>query len=195
MDGVVGDIYKKLDSYISSVLSDSIFVEIGSDRWKGSTYELDRMAGRHSTRLVSVDILPDAKNRLEHRLSNTDFVIANGTVWAQEYRGPSISCLYLDNFDYIYDVNEINSSIEKQKSMYAEAGIVMNNQNCQVVHMSQMISLYPYLTENAVVMFDDTYRINDCWVGKCGAAVIFLLAQGWHIKEKTTDCGVVMVRG
>lgn len=79
--------------------------------------------------------------------------------------------------------------------MYSNMGMVMDNQNCQTIHMSQMLSLYPHLEQDAVVMFDDTYKINDCWVGKCGGAVLFLLAHGWRIEKHTTDCGVLMIRG
>lgn len=187
-------IFKSAEQYLPSEVT-GVFVEIGSDRHEGSTYEFDRLAGIHGSRLITVDILPEAKNRLGHRLTNTDFIIAEGTDWARGYQGPKIACLYLDNFDYIYDTNEVNSMIEEQKEMYSRMGMVMDNQNCQTIHMSQMLSLYPHLEQNAVVMLDDTYKINDCWVGKCGGAVLFLLAQGWRIEKHTTDCGVLMVRG
>jgi hypothetical protein len=73
-------------------------------------------------------------------------------------------------------------------------GFEMNNNNCQIEHMSQLLYLYPHLTSDATVVFDDTYRINECWVGKCGPGVIYLQAQGWKILEHTTDAGVILRR-
>jgi hypothetical protein len=48
------------------------------------------------------------------------------------------------------------------------------------------------LTPTAVVAFDDTYCWNDCWVGKCGPAVVYMLASGWRVVEQTLDCGVIL---
>ena len=106
-----------------------------------------------------------------------------------------ISCLYLDNFDYIWDINlTLNDTDIKQRHFYKEElGITMANQTCQVEHMKQMIALFPYLTDDAVVVFDDTHTLNDCWVGKCGANVIWLLAQGFEIvRQEFFEYGVIM---
>lgn len=185
-------IFKKLESCISNVPAGSVFVEIGSDRFEGSTAELDRLAGSYQTKLITVDILPEARQRLSGQLVNTEFVVASGRSWAKLYQGPPISVLYLDNFDYIWDTKENNPHIYRQVADYASRGIQMTNQTCQIEHMAQMIHLYPHLTTDAVVMFDDTYRINDCWVGKCGPCVVYLLSQGYEILHTTTDCGVIM---
>lgn len=187
-------IFQRLERHITHVPGGSVFVEIGSDRYEGSTAELDRLAGLYLTRLITVDILPEAKCRLGGQLLNTEFVITNGTTWARGYQGPLIACLYLDNFDYMWNVNEryTNEHIRRQAEDYAKMGMEMTNQRCQQEHMTQMISLYPFLSKHAVVMFDDTYQINDCWVGKCGPAVVYLLAQGWNIVEQTRDTGVIM---
>jgi len=190
----MGGVCKKLDDLLDRVAPDSVFVEIGSDRYEGSTQDLDALAALHRTRLISVDIVPDAKRRLETRLANTDFVVADGTAWAETYQGPPVACLYLDNFDYIYDVTAIDAGIQAQKRRYSEMGLEMHNQNSQVNHMKQMLAMYPHLAPEALVAFDDTYTHNDCWIGKCGAAVVFLLTQGWHIKTITSDCGVIMGR-
>jgi hypothetical protein len=188
----MGAIFKRLEPYVTPSPG-SVFVEIGSDRHEGSTHELDRLAGQYQTRLISVDILPQARQRLSSSLVNTDFVVASGSAWARDYQGPSIACVYLDNFDYIWDINETDHiHTQRQVIEYADRGMVMNNQNSQIEHMSQLIALYPHLAPDAVVMFDDTYQFNDCWIGKCGPGVVFLQAQGWKVVERTTDCGIIM---
>jgi len=189
----MGTIFRELEPHVAPEPG-SVFVEIGSDRGEGSTQELDRLAFLHNTKLITVDVLPDARFHLESRLTNTQFVISSGSEWAQQYSGSPISVLYLDNFDYIWDINKDHKPIQMQMCQYAERGEVMTNQNCQVEHMSQMLALYPHLSPGAVVMFDDTYKINDCWVGKCGPAVVFLQAQGWKIICTTLDCGVILTR-
>jgi hypothetical protein len=189
----MGTIFKKLQPHLGTVAPESVFVEIGSDRGEGSTLELDRLAGLHSVRLTTVDILPNAQAHLSQQLPCTDFVIASGSAWASSYQGPAISCLYLDNFDYIWDINEVGHKPTLiQMAEYADRGLVMSNQNSQIEHMAQMVALYPHLAPGAVVMFDDTYQVNDCWIGKCGPAVVFLQAQGWSIVERTLDCGVIL---
>lgn len=189
----MGAIFRKLESYIAAEPG-SVFVEIGSDRGEGSTYELDRLAGLHNTKLITVDVLTTAKQHFESQLSHTDFVIASGGTWAQKYSGPPISVLYLDNFDYNWDINEDHKPTKIQMAEYASRGETMNNQNSQVEHMTQMLALYSHLTADAVVMFDDTYQVNDCWIGKCGPAVVYLLACGWEVVHRTTDCGVILTR-
>ena len=185
-------IFKKLESYVTDIPAGSVFVEIGSDRYEGSTTELDRLAGIHHTKLITVDVLPDAKQRLEHQLINTEFVISDGRIWANQYTGPAIACLYLDNFDYNWDINNHENFVSKQITEYSQRGVSMNNQMCQIEHMAQLLALYKHLTPDAVVMFDDTYQYNDCWIGKCGPAVIYLLTQGWKILAQSSDCGAIM---
>ena len=52
--------------------------------------------------------------------------------------------LYLDNFDYIWDVNsELGSMISQQIQQYKEMGFEMNNQNCQIEHLKQILFNLP----------------------------------------------------
>jgi hypothetical protein len=194
-DSLMGKIYQSIASYLPEK-STGVFVEIGSERGEGSTISLNNLAGQHNTKLISVDINTDAKRRYEHQLDHTEFVVATGSAWARDFSTvPSdIALLYLDNFDYIWDINNVSPAIKMQTHEYAEQGIVMNNQNCQAEHMRQIIALRPCLAPDAVVVFDDTYCYNDCWIGKCGPAVVYLQAYGWSVVHQTLDCGVIMKR-
>lgn len=175
-----------------------VFVEIGSDRYEGSTELLAKLAKQHGTKLISVDISDEAQKRLQHQVDNVEFVIETGSKWAEEFTDSwtDIAVLYLDNFDYIYDVKDIHTHAitKRQIADYAERGIVMNNVNCQVEHMKQLLALKGSFHPDTVIIFDDTYRLNDCWVGKCGPCVTYLLCCGYEVLEWTTDCGTIMKR-
>jgi hypothetical protein len=194
-NSLMGKIYQSIASYLPEK-STGVFVEIGSERGEGSTISLNSLAGQHNTKLISVDINTDAKQRYEHQLNHTEFVVATGSTWARDFSTvPSdIALLYLDNFDYIWDINNVSPAIKMQMHEYAGQGIVMNNQNCQAEHMRQIIALRTCLAPDAVVVFDDTYCYNDCWIGKCGPAVVYMQAHGWSVVHQTLDCGVIMKR-
>lgn len=189
----MGKIYQSISSYLPEKPV-GVFVEIGSERGEGSTVFLNNLAAQYNTKLISVDISSDAKRRYEQQLDHTEFVVAPGSAWAKEFatNWTDIAVLYLDNFDYVWDINNVSTDIHRQIQDYAGQGIVMNNQNCQAEHMRQIVALRSCLAPNAVVVFDDTYCYNDCWIGKCGPAVVYLQAHGWSIVHQTLDCGVIM---
>ena len=192
-DSIMGKIYQSIASYIPSKPT-GVFVEIGSERGEGSTISLNNLAAQYNTKLISVDINPDAQQRYGHQLAHTEFVVESGSTWAKNFSTfqSNIALLYLDNFDYIWDINNIGDNIQQQMQEYAGQGVTMNNQNCQAEHMRQIVALRTCLSPNAVVVFDDTYCYNDCWIGKCGPVVVYMQAHGWSVVYQTTDCGVIM---
>jgi hypothetical protein len=188
-------IFDYLQSHLPAVTT-GVFVEIGSDRYEGSTALLAAMAKNYGTTLISVDTSDDATNRLQQQFDNVEFVIETGSEWATKFSKSQsqIAVLYLDNFDYIYDISEISSNtrLNQQVNSYALQGIEMNNVNCQTEHMKQLLALLKLFHSDTVVIFDDTYQLNGCWVGKCGPCVTYLLCQGYSIIQWTTDCGMIM---
>jgi len=188
-------IFELLEKHMPAATT-GVFVEIGSDRHEGSTAILSQLAKKHGTKLITVDITNTAKRNFEHELDNVEFVIETGSVWANNFAktGTDIALVYLDNFDYIYDTRDIltHPITQKQIADYAKQGIVMNNVNCQVEHMKQLLALSTCFHRDTVVIFDDTYRFNDCWIGKCGPCVTYLMCQDYEVVEWTTDCGTIM---
>jgi hypothetical protein len=180
-------IQKHSHNFLTRVDVDSVFVEIGSAfHEEGSTNYFGDLAQQYSTILHTVDM-----NSTEVKKTHLAIVrhTGIGSEWCANYGntiGKKISCLYLDNFDYIWDVEQIKKDptdwiaqqVRDYKSKY---NIDMNNNACQVEHMNQILSLTPYLADNCVVTLDDTYTINDCWVGKCGPVVVYLQTQGFKI--------------
>lgn len=190
-------IFQYLEQYLPAQCS-GVFVEIGSDRYEGSTALLAHSAALHGTQLISVDHSNDAQRRLGAALPAVQWVQANGSTWAREFAQQKITidCLSLDNFDYMYNTGDLewHSGLQTQVETYRQMGIEMNNVNCQVEHLQQLLALYPRLSDHAVVIFDDTYQYQDCWIGKCGPGVVYLLANDWEILHHTKDCGVMLRR-
>lgn len=186
-------IFKVLEQHIP-VNTTGVFVEIGSDRYEGSTEILANLAKQHNTKLITVDVSDFAKHQLEDQFDNIEFVIQTGSEWAEKFAQThtDIAVIFLDNFDYIYEINDVNLHIQKQIDDYAKSGVVMNNVNCQIEHLKQLLALVDLFHQDTVIIFDDTYKINDCWVGKCGPCVVYLLCHGYEVLEHTTDCGVIM---
>jgi hypothetical protein len=188
-------IFEFLDKYMP-VDPSGIVVEIGSDRYEGSTHVLAKLAKKCGTKLISVDVSNETQERLQHEFDNVEFVVESGSKWANKYvkLGINIAVLYLDNFDYLYDINDAKTDtrIKQQIASYARQGVEMNNVNCQVEHMQQLINLMPAFNPDTLIIFDDTYQLNGCWVGKCGPCVVYLLCHGYEVLEWTTDCGMIM---
>jgi len=195
----MGKIFQQVKEFLPPVSGDEVFVEIGSDRYEGSTAYFAELALERGTVLHTVDVINDAQQRLR-KLDGVEWHLGTGSEWAKTMYptiNRPITCLYLDNFDYIWEAspNRKLRYIEEQIKFYKDTfNVDMNNQNCQIEHFKQIQALYPYLADHCVVVCDDTYPVNDCWIGKCGAVVIFLLANRFSIVSRTDDCGIILVR-
>jgi hypothetical protein len=200
----MGMIFQAAEHFLPPASADCVFVEIGSDRYEGSTRHFAKLAVDKQTVLHTVDITNDPQIRIEREgpIAGIVWHQGVGSEWAKNVFpvvNKKISCLYLDNFDYDWNVTVVNQDIQDQKKMYREHfGIVMNNQNCQVEHLKQMLALYPFMAQNSTIICDDTYLSNDCWIGKCGAVVTFLLVNGYRIVSTEAvgglSYGVILVR-
>lgn len=182
---IMGNLFRKAEQYIV-VEPNDIFVEIGT-AWEagGSTLYFAQLAQQHNTKLHTVDI-NDRSAFLQQIPESTGYCMS-GSEWAMNIMptlNNKIACLYLDNYDYNYWIGDNCQMIQDQKREYKELhNILMNNTDCQVEHLKQMVSLVPYMSDRGIVVCDDTYLYNDCWIGKCGAVVVYLLTQGYQILE------------
>ena len=200
----MGAIFHRADQHFNNSTAGAI-VEIGSDRYEGSTLYFAQLAKRFDRQFHTVDITDQAQLRLAARPSLADihWHVGRGANWAAKVWptfNQSIGCLYLDNFDYDWNTKNQSQNVLEQKAWYkSEFGIDMVNQNCQVEHLRQMISLLPWMSEKCLVICDDTYQINECWVGKGGGVVLYLLCHGFEIAEVQRipgpGFGVILTRG
>ena len=196
----MGAIFREAEHYIENLGTSSIILEIGSDRYEGSTEYFANLAQQHGVEFHSVDIVDDAQRRLRHL--PVHWHTQSGSEWCKRIlptMGVKVGCVYLDNFDYNWDVRQTPRDWQKDVELFytQRLGIEMTNQNCQVEHLKQILAIYPYLSNSAVVVCDDTYTHNDCWIGKSGAVVIYLLANGFELVKKIRvpkDLGVILKR-
>jgi len=79
--------------------------------------------------------------------------------------------------------------------IYAEKGLKLSNEACQIEHLSQLISLMPWITDQSLIVFDDTFKHNGCWIGKNGPGVIYLKSQGFSIIESSTNAVILKKLG
>ena len=200
----MGHLYKNVEQHLDKLAptNTSVFVEIGSDKGNGSTLPLAHMAQRLGLRLITVDLEEQIMGKLNYRypedpiLANIDCVCAQGSLWAKEQfpkMDLSISCLYLDNFDWDYGDPRFSHLIVEQQQEYVRRGYEMTNFNSQIEHLAQMIALLPYMDQSSIIVCDDTYTQNNCWVGKCGAVVPYLEINGYKIIQKD-DSAVMLAR-
>lgn len=175
---------------------DSVWVEIGSERGEGSTLALAGQAQRWGTVLHSVDIDDTCSRTTTHPCLICH--VQKGSTWARDYEknvGKSISFLYLDNFDWIWNPASIPDWISDQIEHYrTQHQQTMNNRICQQEHLSQMLFLTSWLKQECMIAMDDTYLQNSVWTGKCGAVCVYLEALGFETVH-TSDGGTIMVRG
>ena len=188
----MGTLYRQAGSLITPQPGE-IWIEIGSDRWEGSSVYFGELAREKDVKFYSIDHDESASQRIRH--SHVQWQISDGLAWCRRVL-PTLNCqvglVYLDNFDYAWDINHWDTRLRDQRKEYQERfGLEMNNQNCQVAHLQQFLAIEPYLTDCAIVICDDTYTLNDCWVGKGGGVVLYLLAKGWNL-VKAEDFGVIL---
>jgi hypothetical protein len=195
----MGKLYQQVGRHLSGIFPGEVIVEIGSDRWEGSSAYFADLANTHNMQFISVDLDEDARHRLRKTISPdhselTEFVQAEGTQWTAKYQGSKIRALYLDNFDWDWRTDRQQQMIQTQVQWYQQQGLVMNNINSQTAHVTQMVNLLPHMTDRCVVCVDDTYEYNGVFIGKGGAVVPYLLGQGFGILA-AENYGVILGRG
>ena len=160
----------------------NIVLEIGSENGEGSSVWLCNWASKHDIEFYSIDV----EHRMRERTyPNINWIVAeSGSIWCRDILpglNKHIKVLYLDNFDWIWDADNIAPYCQTQIDNYAARGVVMNNQNCQEEHRLQLEYCMPYLDKQSVVIMDDTFYNNGVWDGKCATAIPLLLANGFTI--------------
>lgn len=185
---------------------DESIVEIGSDRCEGSTEWFDNYAKLLGVDFYSVDVVDYASTTLKH-LRNTNFVITeSGSKWAHEELpkiNKKIKVLYLDNYDWLGPMDSLRSHELDQVKEYKNRGVNISNLDCQREHLHQMVGCLPYMTEESLIICDDTpYQDHSgIYIGKNGAVVPYLLSYGYEIvfgrgygRECLEDNGLILYR-
>ena len=188
--------------FLSQIKIDGDFLEIGSNRGDGSTFTFASIANSMGKQLYSVDIDQDIIERNKAEYDGLPFKMpitfcqSSGEDFLEQNKNLKFSVVLLDNFDWQWNPDNPEDFIKDQVDRYrTEFNLEMNNLNSQKVHLSQAIALQPLLTEQAIIVCDDTYwsQQHGVYVGKCGAAIPYLLSMNFKIVQ-AEHTGVILIR-
>ena len=160
-------------------------VEIGAGRGEGSTdFFAGLVVGCTQFTHYSVDFDSEAYSVMKQysdRIDNCHAYCLTGEEFLRNRLDEKICYAYLDNFDYIYDPDNLPWWVEGQIKRYQELGVVMNNTNSQHAHLLQAQLCVKKAQDHCVIQLDDTFKRGNTWTGKGGTAVPYLVDQGWKI--------------
>jgi hypothetical protein len=186
----MGQIFRRAEKYLDQLDTDSIgaFVEIGSSRNgdDGSTRVIANWAARFDQNLFTVDMDPVQCDLVRSfNLPNVEVFNTTGENYLSTMFHGHISVLYLDNFDWDWHPMNTEAFVLEQQERYDQLGKTMTNLNSQMAHLNQAILAVPCMTETSLIVCDDTW-FNEHWghySGKSGAAVPYLVGQGFRVLE------------
>lgn len=126
-------------------------------------------------------------SRIDPDLWNkTTYDAIKGVDWPQDFcEYTDLPKQYQDEVTFPLTYNDM---MDEMRTQYRKFGFNLTNSECQLEHFKQLFYLIPYLAEECIVVFDDTFRANDCWIGKNGPGVVLLQTIGFKIvaEDKTS---------
>jgi hypothetical protein len=122
-----------------------------------------------------------------------------GADWPSEYvEYEQLPLRFQNEINQSFGISYDSMMIDMRKQ-YSRFGFNLTNSECQLEHFKQIFYLHTWLADDCVVVFDETFRYNDCWVGKNGPGVLLLETLGFRIVEEDTrgelGHGVILKRG
>lgn len=198
----MGSFYTSAKKYFNKI-DKAYWVEVGVDRGEGSSKWFAREAKENAKGLYAVDMDPNQiknlKTKLKDFLENVEIINSTGEEFLKNFAtnnpDKKFSLAYLDNFDWDYWVgkermqwvSDIASNYEKILSTE------MTNIRSQSSHLLQAIYLLPLMTENNIIICDDTWLLPEhgIYSGKCSAVIPLLLGYGYSILDEK-DKGIIL---
>jgi len=202
----MGTYYKNVEQYLDKI-DTGAWIEIGVDRGEGSTKFFADLAKTKATKFYGVDADESQIAKARAVLSSTgianlsldgtvsmeqgplpdhiELVHAFGENFLTELTPQPVSLVYLDNFDWDYWVGRQEESfVPAQKQHYRDyMGTEMTNLNSQKAHLAQAMLLMSMMTENSIIVCDDTWYHPEegVFIGKCSAVIPYLILYGYKI--------------
>jgi len=212
--------YRKINKFINQ-LTEGDYLEIGIDRGEGSTKYFADEAKAHGVNFVGVDIDQDQIDKATTNIEvdgelpeHVELHKQRGEVYLRSLlddngqafeNSPKFSMVYLDNYDWNYWLTVPEESfVEGVKQKYRDIlNQEMTNINSQMTHLCQAMTMMNSLTDRCIVVADDTWfeEKEGVFLGKCSAAVPFLIIHGFQVLEtygyrnEDGGCGVILGRG
>jgi hypothetical protein len=193
----MGTYYKQVEKFFNNI-DRGIWIEIGVERGEGSSRWFAEHAKAKATKFYAVDADQNQIQSLTQlfeesggKPANTELRHAKGEDFlgqlAEEISDEKVSLVYLDNFDWDYWLTiEPEPFVADVKKNYTEnLGVEMTNMNSQLAHLAQAMWLVHIMSDHCVIICDDTWYHpqEGVFVGKCGAAVPYLLLNGFKIVD------------
>ena len=193
----MGKPYKILEDRFKnlSINESNIVLEIGSDMGEGSTLFFSNWSKQNNTPFYSIDVSSRAKIMYPNEGINFE-IVDSGSEWCKNILpglNKKIKVLYLDNFDWIWNLDKQPDYVGKLIESYLQRGVIMNNKNSQEEHRLQSLYLLPYMDDESVVIFDDTWNCkatNTCekgseneYEGKGGTSISMFINDGFTIED------------
>jgi hypothetical protein len=191
----MGTYYKKVEDYLDRI-DPGCWIEVGVDRGEGSTRFLSDLAATRGVNFYGVDMDPDQITRATKNLSvdgklpsHVTLACNRGENYIQQLSNDNpklkASLVYLDNFDWDYWLGgQEEAFVAGVKQNYRDKlGVEMTNIQSQVTHLLQAIYLMPMMSENSIIVCDDTwYHPNEgVFIGKCSAVIPYLFLNGYSL--------------
>ena len=172
-----------------------MILEIGSDQNEGSTEFFNALAGNWQAPFYTVDVVDVGQHKFTHLENIIWQITESGSQWAKTILptlNKQIKVLYLDNYDWCNPGPFADETVTR----YAERNVVWSNIGSQTEHIAQMINCLPYMSEQSIVICDDTPLVehSGTYTGKCGAVVPLLLSNDYKIVYSGNN-GVILARG
>ncbi len=171
-----------------------MILEIGSDHNEGSTEFFNGLSINWEIPFYTVDVVDEPQHRFTH-LDHIIWQVETGSIWTKTVLptlGKQIKVLYLDNYDW----SNPGPNADSIKANYAQRNVEWSNLGSQMEHLAQMINCIPYMSEESLIICDDTPLIehSGTYTGKCGAVIPLLLINGYKIVYSGNN-GVILQRG
>jgi hypothetical protein len=191
----MGTYYKKVEDYLDRI-DLGCWIEVGVDRGEGSTRFLSDLAAARGVDFYGVDMDPDQIARATENLSvdgglpsHVTLACDRGENYIRQLStdNPELkaSLVYLDNFDWDYWLGgQEEAFVAGVKQNYRDKlGVEMTNVQSQVTHLLQAIYLVPMMSENSIIVCDDTwYHPNEgVFIGKCSSVIPYLFLNGYSL--------------
>lgn len=191
----MGTYYKKIEDYIDRI-DNGCWIEVGVDRGEGSTKFFSDLTAARGVDFYGIDMDPDQIARAKDSLSvdgqlpkHVTLACDRGENYIQQLTAdkPDLkaSLVYLDNFDWDYWLGgQEEPFVAGVKQNYRDKmGVEMTNVQSQVTHLLQAIYLMHMMSDNSIIVCDDTwYHLNEgVFIGKCSAVIPYLFLNGYSL--------------
>ncbi len=159
------------------------FLEIGSTReaiyGQGSTEIIAKYCEEKKINFISVDADSRNTNRLRKKLNEYkyfDSINDKGENFANN-TNLKFDCIYLDAFD----IEKLTKNNFREKFYMKKYKSNITNEMSENIHLEIVKNLRNKINDHSIIVFDDTFKKNNLFIGKGGKAIPYLIKIGFKV--------------